>query len=110
MLRANLIHRYRKLFDYAETAVASDTTFLRRVWQQRLSLQYAELEIARTTYIEDVNMIKEELALFRNRASELGVTILNERHNTVEEYCDLYLKRYLPNFRISLGLLKIVDS
>lgn len=105
MLRANLIHRYRKLFDDAETAVASDTNFLRRVWQQRLSLQYAELEIARTSNIEDVNMIKEELALFRNRASELGVTILNERHNTVEEYCDLYLKRYLPNSRISLASL-----
>ena len=105
MLNVNLIHRYRKLFDDAEMAVASDTIFLRRVRQQRLSIQYAELEIARTSNIEDVNRIREELALFRNRASELGVTTLNERHNTIEEYCDLYLKRYLPNPRISLASL-----
>ncbi len=105
MLNVNLIHLYRKLYDDAEMAVASDSIFLKRVHQQRLSLQFAELEIARTSTIEDVNKIREELALFRTRAAELGVATLNEQHNTIEEYCDLYLKRYLPNPRISLARL-----
>ena len=33
----------------------------------------------------------------------MGVTTLNERNNTIEEYCDLYLKRNLPNPRKSLA-------
>ena len=103
MLNANLISRYRKLFDDAEIAVSSDNTCLKRVQQQRLTIQYAELEIARTSAFDDVERIKNELALFRKRASELGVTILNERSNTIEEYCDLYLKRNLPNPRKSLA-------
>jgi len=103
MLNANLISRYRKLFDDAEMAVASDNTFLKRVQQQRLTIQYAELEIARTSAFEDVERIKNELALFKKRAHELGVTILNERSNTIKEYCDLYLKRNLPNPRKSLA-------
>ena len=105
MLNSNLISRYRKLFDEAEVAVTSDTTFLKRVQQQRLTIQYAELEIARTSPFDNVERIKNELALFRKRAHELGVTILNERSNTIEEYCDLYLKRNLPNPRKSLALL-----
>lgn len=103
MLNANLIRRYRQLFDEAEKAVASDPTFLKRVQQQRLTIQYAELEIARTSAFDDVNRIKQELAIFRSRAKELGVTSLNERNNTVEEYCDLYLTRNLPDGRKSLA-------
>ena len=103
MLNTNLIRRYRQLFDDAEKAVSSDPTCLKRVQQQRLVIQYAELEIARTRVFEDVNKIKQDLALFRNRAKELGVTSLNERNNTIEEYCDLYLKRNLPDSRKSLA-------
>ena len=103
MLNPNMIKSYRKLFDEAETAVASDSAFLKRVMQQRLSIQFAELEIARTGALDDVKKIKEELILFRERARLLGVTTLNERNNTISEYCDLYLKRNLPNPRISLA-------
>jgi hypothetical protein len=108
MLNANLIPRYRKLFDQAEEAVKLDSIFLKRVQQQRLTIQYAELEIARTSAFEDVERIKKELELFRSRANELDVSTLNERNNTIEEYCDLYLKRNLPNPRKSLAHLSNV--
>ena len=103
MLNPNMIKSYRKLYDNAEKAVASDSTLLKRVWQQRLTIQFAELEIARTGDMTDTERIKRELALFRSRAQRLGVTTLNERNNTIEEYCDLYLKRNLPNPRKSLA-------
>jgi len=109
MLNPPLMMRYRELFDNAEKAVAYDSTFLKRVWQQRLSIQYAELEIARTNRIEDVNRVKNELELFRSRAQRLGVTSLNERNNTIEEYCDLYLKRNLPAETKSLAHLSKVS-
>ncbi len=101
MLNPNLFKTYRKLFDDAEKSVSSDSVILKRVWQQRLSIQFAELEIARTGSMDDVDRIKSELTLFRDRARVLGVTTLNERRNTIEEYCDLYLKRNLPNPRKS---------
>lgn len=103
MLSPPLISRYRRLFDQAEKAVSADSTFLKRVWQQRLSLQYAELEIARTGVMDDASRIKEELSLFKRRAALLGVTALNERNNTIEDYCDLYLQRNLPGSRKSLA-------
>jgi hypothetical protein len=103
MLNANMIKRYRELFDAAEKVVASDSVFLKRVWQQRLSIQFSELEISRTGILNDAEKIREELTLFRNRARALNVTTLNERNNTIGEYCDLYLKRNLPNPRKSLA-------
>ena len=109
MLNPPLMLRYRQLFDDAEMVVASDSIFLKRVWQQRLSIQYAELEIARTNGIGDVNWIKNELELFRSRAQRLGVTSLNERNNTIGEYCDLYLKRNLPSEKRSLAHLSKVS-
>lgn len=103
MLNANLISRYRKLFDDAEKAVSSDSIVLKRIWQQRLSIQYSELEIARTGAIKNIDYIKHELAIFKERAHKLGVTALNERNNTIEDYCDIYLKRNLPNPRKNLA-------
>jgi hypothetical protein len=103
MLNPNLIKKYRQLFDSAEIAVETDSVLLKRVWQERLSLQFAELEIARTGAFDDVDRIKEEMALFRMRARKLGVTTLNERKNTIEDYCDLYLKRNLPDSRENLA-------
>lgn len=105
MLNTPLMQRYNQLFDDAEKAVNRDTILLRRIWQQRLSLQYASLEIARANGIADIARIKEELALFRTRAKMLGVTSLNERNNTIEAYCDLYLERNLPGTRKSLAHL-----
>jgi len=103
MLNPNLIKTYRKLFDDAEKAVRNDSIRLKRVWQQRLTIQYAELEIARTGMMNDIDYIKNELILFRDRARLLDVRSLNERNNTIEEYCELYLKRNLPNPKKSLA-------
>ena len=103
MLNAALVRRYHTLFDKAEKAVKSNQILLERVQRQRLSLQYASLEIARTTALDDVEHIKKELLLFRQRAKTLGVTTLNERNNTIEEYCDLYLLRNLPAAKESLA-------
>jgi hypothetical protein len=103
MLNPNLIKKYRNLFDKAEKAVGADSVLLKRIWQQRLSIQYAELEISRTGLTMDTDKIREQLSLFRERAKLLGVSTLNERNNTIEEYCDLYLKRNLPNPRKSLA-------
>ena len=67
-----MIKCYRKLYDDAEKAVSSDSTFLKRVWQQRLSIQFAELEIARTGDMTDAERIKKELELFRKQGKMLG--------------------------------------
>ena len=61
------------------------------------------MEITRSNGIDDINRIKAELALFRNRAKLLEVTSLNERNNTIEEYCTLYLERNLPASHKSLA-------
>lgn len=103
MLNPQLMRRYRELFDNAEEAVKADSILLKRVWQERLSIQYAELEIARTSAIENADQIRKELSLFRNRAHILGVTSLNERNNTIEAYCDLYLERNIPSAKSSLA-------
>jgi hypothetical protein len=111
MLSPSLISRYRQLFDQAEGSVVADSLFLKRIWQQRLSLQYAELEIARTGVMDDASRIKEELSLFKRRAALLGVTALNERNNTIEDYCNLYLQRNLPGSKKSLAhTAKIIYS
>ncbi|MDR3141452.1 MAG: DUF4838 domain-containing protein [Tannerellaceae bacterium] len=103
MLNKIMIKRYRELFDKAEQAVAGNQTFLNRVREARLPVMYAELEIARTEPIKNKAELSELLELFRNRADEYKVLTLNERRNTVKEYCDLYIQRNLSNTRESLA-------
>ncbi|WP_165024886.1 DUF4838 domain-containing protein [Dysgonomonas sp. ZJ279] len=103
MLNDAMMRRYKALFDKAEQAVAANPTYLDRVRMARLPIQYAELEIARTKPIEDTESLKTKLALFRKRAADFGVTSLNERNNTVEEYCDLYIQRNLSHDKKSLA-------
>ncbi len=96
MLNPHLMKAYNRLFDQAEQAVADDTTLLRRVRMARLPLQYAELERLRTEPQTDVEGVKAKLELFRNRCSEYSIPTLNERNNRPEDYCRLYLERFLP--------------
>ena len=103
MLNSSLITRYRELFDKAEAAAAKNQPWLARVRKSRLSIQYAELEIARTKPIKDISELKQSLDLFRKRASSAGVSILNERLNTIEEYHTLYLERNFPREKKSLA-------
>jgi len=104
MLNETMMARYKELFDKAEQAVAGNKTFLDRVREARLPVMYAELEINRTEPDMNKDELTELLNLFRERAGELNVTELNERKNTVNEYCDLYVKRYLAITRKSLAL------
>ena len=95
MLSKTLLKRYNELFDEAEQAVAGNVTLLNRVRESRLPIQFAELEIARTEPITDPEVLKNKVELFRQRAEELGVVHLNERNNTIEAYCNLYVDRNL---------------
>lgn len=103
MLNAPMMKRYKQLFNDAEEAVANNPQYLNRVKEARLPIQYAELEIARTAPINNVDELKSMLNLFRNTAKELNVVYLNERNNTIEDYCDLYEQRNLPKNKKSLA-------
>ncbi len=97
MLNKGMMKRYKELFDQAEKAVSGNPTYLNRVRESRLPIQYAELEIARTEPIKDTEYIKSQLALFEQRAKEFGITTLNEKRNTIEKYCKLYAQRNFPS-------------
>ena len=96
MLNRNLRKIYNELFDKAEAAVKNDAEKLYHVQLSRLTLQYSELEIARTETGGDVEGIKKQLELFQERTRTFGVKSLNERVNAPEAYCELYRKRFLP--------------
>jgi len=104
MLNKDMMKRYRELFDKAEQAAAGSQIFLDRVREARLPIMYAELEIARTEQDKNINELKELLNLFRDRSNKYNVIMLNERNNTVSEYCELYVRRNLANTRKSLAL------
>ena len=103
MLNDSMMEKYKALFDDAEKAVADNETFLKRVQESRLTIQYSELEIARTKPINEIDKLRSALDLFRKRAKDLGVSILNERNNTIEEYCTIYPERNFPREKKSLA-------
>ncbi len=96
MLNDALVKVYDTLFDQAERAVAADTTRLRRVRTARLPLMYSRLEIARTREGGDADERTRQLEEFQQTADACGVTQLNERNNRVDDYCDLYRRRFIP--------------
>ena len=104
MLNDQLMRRYNQLFDKAEDAVKNDPIYLARVREERLPLQYSELEIIRTRNDIDKSNLGEKVELFRNRAAEYGVVSLNERRNFIEDYCKQYIERNLPATKQSLAL------
>jgi len=104
MLNKAMMGRYKELFDKAEQAVAGNKTFLDRVREARLPIMYAELEIARTEPDKNKEELAKLLNIFRDRAGECNVTELNERNNTVDDYCALYVRRNLADSRKSLAL------
>ena len=97
MLNTNLRKIYNELFDKAEAAVQDDAEKLERVQMSRLTLQYAELEIARTEQQQDVERTKALLNLFEQRTKAFNVPTLNERRNVPADYCKLYRERFLPS-------------
>ena len=105
MLNPILRRTYNDLFDKAERAVEADSALLARVQRSRLSLQYSELEIARTEPEKDVADLKAKLDTFEERSRRFGLKSVNERNNSPIEYCKLYRERYLPkpNTNIAAG-------
>lgn len=103
MLCPALIKTYNELFDQAEASVSGDQTLLDRVRLSRLTLQYSELEIARTQPDADKQATLQLLQTFSERTRKYGVQTLNERNNPPAEYCELYKTRYLPQSEVSLA-------
>ncbi|MDR2885928.1 MAG: DUF4838 domain-containing protein [Rikenellaceae bacterium] len=103
ILRPPLMRRYEAFFDRAEQAVAGDSVLLRRVRTARLPIQYSQLEILRATPGSDPGEMIRRLEAFEQRTTRLGVRVLNERDNTVAEYCTLYRERFMPRERKSLA-------
>ncbi|MBR3390987.1 MAG: DUF4838 domain-containing protein [Prevotella sp.] len=97
MLNAQLRKTYNELFDKAEAAVQDDEEKLKRVQMTRLTLQYSELEIARTEQNQDIEKTKKLLDLFERRTKAFNVPTLNERRNSPADYCKLYRERFLPS-------------
>lgn len=102
-LNQPMIAEYNRLFDRAEEAVKEDSIALNRVRLSRLTLQYSELEIARTLQNQDADILREKLNLFRERTKEFDIRTLNERSNHPQDYCDDYVERYLPSTEINLA-------
>lgn len=103
MLNKPLLKVYNELFDKAEEAVQDNAEKLYHVQLSRLTLQYSELEIARTEMAGDKDVVLEQLNLFQERTKKFGVQSLNERNNAPEDYCELYRKRFLPQAEKSLA-------
>lgn len=104
MFNKHLMKTYKRLFDDAEEAVKDKKEVLDRVRLARLPLQYTELEIARTENNNDAAELTEKVRLFRERSVYFNVPTLNERANKPTDYCDLYLKRYIPNNETNYAL------
>lgn len=103
MFNANCLKRYNELFDKAEEAVSGNPELLDRVRTERLSLQFTELEMSRATKGANLEKVKKDLALFKERVNYFGVTSWNERLNTPLDYCNLYEKRFLPKAEKNLA-------
>ena len=101
MLNAQLRKTYNELFDKAEAAVRDDEEKLKRVQMTRLTLQYSELEIARTEQNQDIEKTKKLLDLFERRTKAFNVPTLNERRNSPADYCKLYRERFLPSGQVN---------
>ena len=97
MLKPYLRRVYNELFDSAESAVADDSLSLDHVRLSRLPLQFADLEIARTEAERDRDWMIPAVNLFGERCAEFGVETYTEKHNRPQDYCKLYLERYLPS-------------
>ena len=92
MFSADKMKVYNTLFDRAERAVASDETLLYRVQRARLTLQYVELELAKTYRQQRSPAIQQTLQRFRNVAKREKIVSIRERHESPEQYCNDYLK------------------
>lgn len=99
-LTSELMTEYNRLFDMAEKRVKDDEEILTRVWQARMPLQYAEIEIATRLGTAEGGMyerdsegkwkVREDLKILADtlvtRANRQGVTRFKEWNTTPDEY------------------------
>lgn len=108
MLSPKMRARYNELFDKAEDAVHSDSLLLARVRTARLPLQFCELEIMRTEGLGAGRTGDVALALFEERCRDFRVTQVSEDQGSIQEYCELYRRRWLGATTANLSYGKMV--
>ena len=98
-LTGELLLRYREMMDKAEAAVAGDTTYYNRVLRVRLAVDFAYLDIALNTNLDEISytrksgdsiIIRDDMLSYLDRFVEIskqtGVTTINERRFYTEDY------------------------
>jgi len=108
-LTPSLIGRYAKIFDKAEAAVSHEPQILDRVRFARLPLEFAILEISRWNVSKKLSLFKKvdgkwkanpemrkRLERFVDLANEFGITKLEERGTSPNEYRAL-MEDFLQN-------------
>ncbi|RDY59347.1 DUF4838 domain-containing protein [Flagellimonas nanhaiensis] len=104
-LSPEMLDEYSRLFEQAESAVASKSEILKRVKMARMGVDYARLEASRKNLSENYSLtlsdengiesINPKVALlldnFSNTAKENNITLMNEMGFTVKEYGSNYI-------------------
>ncbi|HEX3072089.1 MAG TPA: DUF4838 domain-containing protein, partial [Ignavibacteriales bacterium] len=116
-----LMTEYNKIFDKAEEAVKNEPEYLERVKIARLPLKYAMLEQAKVlgdgangTVVKTENgysanpAIKTLLAEFHQQSKWPGVSYINEKQLSVDEYVRRYDVMLSKTMQNPLGLFKPV--
>jgi hypothetical protein len=105
-LSAEMMQKYKLLFDKAEKAVASNPELLKRVKTARLPLMYAEIQIGRTEINTDRSMFRKDnsgrvlpKAEFKTLVNNFAdgcilnkVKLVRERSGTPEHYRASYMR------------------
>ncbi len=99
-LTPELLIEYRALMDSAESAVSSDSVYLKRILRARLPVDFAYLDVAMNTNDERISFfevengvksLKQEMMEYLDRLEQLSEghkdIIINERKLQVKDYC-----------------------
>ncbi|MCG2462306.1 DUF4838 domain-containing protein [Flavobacteriaceae bacterium F89] len=108
-LSADMMTKYKQLFDKAEDAVGKDPQLLKRVQVARLPLMHAEIQIAGQVPIDMPRSFYEYtssgmvipkpemealVSQFVERAKEAGVARIGERAITIDDYFENFKRIY----------------
>ena len=103
MLNPHCRKIYNELFDRAEEAVRDNKELYDHVRRSRISLLYADLEMARTESNHSTEELKALVDKFEEYVTAYDVKVLNERGNRTLDYCKLYKERYFPGSHSNLA-------
>ncbi|MFZ1290078.1 MAG: DUF4838 domain-containing protein [Melioribacteraceae bacterium] len=121
-LTPELLDKYTILFNQAEKSVVNNPTFLDRVKTARLPLEYAILELSKLNVSKEYQIfdlvdnkvlvrdeMKTKLKDFVNHANKSGITSLNERGNSPNEYFESMQKYFNEGMIIHKAYQKDVN-